>query len=233
MSDYRFETGVYRPPSEGGSDSLLVRFTRNCPWNRCTFCAMYKEERFEVRPVAEIRRDIDAMAALAEGLRTLSARLGCRGPVCREAVAALMEKAPGLNRHRGFAMLYQWLLSGGRTAFLQDANSLIMKTADLVAALDHLRTTFPTIERVTSYARARTVARKPKAELRAIYDAGLDRLHLGLETGDDALLEAIRKGVTAQGHIQAGEKGHGGRFPGERILDAGAGRTGRHSGPCR
>ena len=68
MKNYAFETGVYRPPSEGGSDSLLVRFTRNCPWNRCTFCAMYKKERFQVRSLDQIRGDIDAMAALAQEL---------------------------------------------------------------------------------------------------------------------------------------------------------------------
>ena len=55
---YQFETGVYRPPSEGGSASLLMRFTRNCPWNNCTFCGMYKVEKFQVRPVEEIKRDI-------------------------------------------------------------------------------------------------------------------------------------------------------------------------------
>ena len=119
---------------------------------------------------------------------------------------ALLGRVPELNRHYGFMMFYQWLLVGGRTAFLQDANSLIMKTADLTAALNHLRTTFPTIERVTSYARARTVEQKPLAELRAIRQAGLDRLHLGLETGDDVLLQAIRKGVTSQGQIEAGKK---------------------------
>jgi len=39
---YNFETGIYRPPSEGGSYSLLIRVSRNCPWNRCEFCMMYK-----------------------------------------------------------------------------------------------------------------------------------------------------------------------------------------------
>ena len=43
IDTHSFETGVYRPPSEGGSHSLLLRLTRNCPWNHCTFCGMYKE----------------------------------------------------------------------------------------------------------------------------------------------------------------------------------------------
>ena len=59
---YDFEVGVYRPPSEGGSASLLVRLTRNCPWNRCEFCAMYKTEKFELRSPAEVKGDIDQVA---------------------------------------------------------------------------------------------------------------------------------------------------------------------------
>ena len=55
---YQFETGVYRPPSEGGSHSLLIRVTRNCPWNRCEFCTVYKGAKFSIRPVQDILKDI-------------------------------------------------------------------------------------------------------------------------------------------------------------------------------
>lgn len=203
---YRFETGVYRPPSEGGSASLLVRFTRNCPWNHCTFCSMYKTEKFEPRPVSEIMADIDAMAALTEDIKALSATGKSSGGITREGVMALLEKTPELEYHPGAAMLINWLMAGGRTAFIQDANSLIMKTPDLVKALEHLKSTFPNITRITTYARARTLAQKPAKDLETIRKAGLDRLHLGLETGDDDLLKAIKKGVTAEGQIKAGKK---------------------------
>jgi radical SAM superfamily enzyme YgiQ (UPF0313 family) len=203
---YAFETGVYRPPSEGGSHSLLVRLTRNCPWNRCTFCGMYKNERFEVRSVAEIKGDIDAMAALGDDLAALSRGSGPGGGITHQAIMGLVEKNPALSDHPGFAMLYHWLLSGGKTVFLQDANSLIMKTDQLVAVLEHLRRTFPAITRVTSYARSKTLVQKSLDELRAIRRAGLDRLHVGLESGDDAVLEKIRKGATADIHIRGGRK---------------------------
>jgi len=52
-----YEHPPYRPPSEAGS--ILFRVTRGCPWNRCTFCSMYKETRFERRPVEDIIQDID------------------------------------------------------------------------------------------------------------------------------------------------------------------------------
>ncbi|MFH0729277.1 MAG: radical SAM protein [Pseudomonadota bacterium] len=203
---YSFETGVYRPPSEGGSHSLLVRLTRNCPWNHCTFCGMYKTEKFELRSVAEIKRDINAMAAICYDLREISRKLGGDGGITREAAFSLIRQHPDLNDHEGFSMIYHWLLSGARTAFLQDADSLIMKTGHLVEVLGHLRATFPSLERVTSYSRSKTLMKKSLEELKAIYQAGLDRVHVGLESGDDTVLKKIRKGATGDVHIRGGQK---------------------------
>jgi len=203
---YDFETGVYRPPSEGGSLSLLVRLTRNCPWNHCTFCGMYKSEKFQVRSVADIKKDIDAMAAIRDDLAALSIQSGQGGKISRHAAVTLIGTHPELNHHQGFAMLYHWLSSGGKTAFLQDANSLVMKTGHLVAVLEYLRRTFPSIVRVTSYARSKTLVQKSLEDLKAIGRAGLDRLHVGLESGDDAVLKKIRKGATAEIHIKGGKK---------------------------
>jgi len=200
---YDFETGVYRPPSEGGSDSLLIRLTRNCPWNHCTFCGMYKTEKFQVRSTAEIKGDIDAMAALRDDLIGQS---GAGGEISHQGAIALIEKHPRLNHHQGFAMLYHWLLSGGKTVFLQDANSLIMKTDQLIEVLEYLRRTFPSIRRVTTYARSKTLVQKSLEDLKAIRQAGLDRLHVGLESGDDTVLKKIRKGATAEIHIKGGQK---------------------------
>ncbi len=206
LQKYNFETGVYRPPSEGGSDSLLVRFTRNCPWNHCTFCGMYKGEKFQLRSLEDIKADIDAIALLAHDLKALSLETGKGPEINQTAAVMLMRRIPELEYHQGFIMVYHWLLSGGKTAFLQDANSLIMKTDTLVDALKYLRKTFPHITRVTSYARSKTVAKKKPESLRAIRDAGLDRLHLGLESGDEALLKMIKKGATPETHIEGGRK---------------------------
>ncbi len=206
IKNYAFETGIYRPPSEGGSASLLLRFTRNCPWNHCTFCTMYKTKKFQLRPLREIKGDIDAMAMLARDLKSTSIALGHGGKITRDSAITLMEKVPELNNHDGFPMLAHWLMVQGKTAFIQDGNSMIMKTPDLLEALNHLRTTFPSINRVTTYARARTLVQKSSRNLVSIRKAGLDRLHLGLETGDDKLLKAIKKGVTSEGQIQGGRK---------------------------
>ena len=221
-----FEVGVYRPPSEGGSHSLLVRVTRNCPWNRCEFCAMYKTEKFELRSPAEVKGDIDTVADICNKLKDISWKLGFGGNVTREAAIELLNSEPELNYHQGFVMVYNWIQSGAKTAFLQDANSLIMKTDQLVDILRHLRKTFSSLNRVTSYARSKTLAQKKLDELIAIRKAGLDRVHIGLETGDDELLEKIKKGVTSQGHIKGGQKAMQAGFQVSEYWMPGLGGTG-------
>jgi len=203
---YHFETGVYRPPSEGGSYSLLIRATRNCPWNQCTFCSMYKEEKFSFRSVEEIKGDIDAIAALGRDLSRLSHELGNNGILNRSVIIELLNRVPSLESSHGFVMVLNWLQSGGKTAFLQDANSPAMATESLIEVLKHLRRTFPSLERVTSYGRSKTLARKSPEELKAIHEAGLGRLHVGLESGDDDLLKKVKKGVTSREHIEGGRK---------------------------
>jgi len=203
---YAFEVGMYRPPSEGGSYSLLLRFTRNCPWNKCTFCGMYKHEKFSQRSSEEIKGDIDSIAELITDMQSLSRELGHDGQINRDVVVGMIEKEPELDSSHGFVMVLNWLSSGGKTAFLQDANSLMMPTDKLTDVLKHLRSTFPSLERCTTYARSKTLSRKPQEELAAIRKAGLDRLHVGLETGDDALLKKIKKGVTGEEHVAGGRK---------------------------
>jgi radical SAM superfamily enzyme YgiQ (UPF0313 family) len=206
VGKYDFEVGVYRPPSEGGSFSLLLRFTRNCPWNKCTFCGMYKHEKFSLRSVEEIKGDIDSIAGLINDMQSLSRTLGHGGQVNRDVIIAMIEKEPELNTSQGFGMILNWLSSGGKTAFLQDGNSLMMASDKLVDVLKYLRSTFPSLERVTTYARSKTLSKKSREELTDIRKAGLDRLHVGLETGDDALLKKIKKGVTGEEHIDGGRK---------------------------
>jgi radical SAM superfamily enzyme YgiQ (UPF0313 family) len=167
---------------------------------------MYRDKKFEIRTPDEIKGDIDAMASLRDDLMATSSSIGHDGALTQETVITLMGKEPQLNHHPGFVMFYHWLLSGAGTVFLQDANSLIMKTDALVEVLVYLRRTFPSIERITTYARSKTLVHKSIEELKAIREAGLDRLHVGLETGDDDLLKRIKKGVTADGHIKGGRK---------------------------
>jgi radical SAM superfamily enzyme YgiQ (UPF0313 family) len=81
-----------------------------------------------------------------------------------------------------------------------------MRTPDLIEVIKFLKETFPSIDRVTSYARTKTICHKTMEELKDIRAAGLNRLHVGLETGNDELLKYIDKGVTAEEQIIAGRK---------------------------
>ncbi|MGQ9571915.1 MAG: radical SAM protein [Dehalococcoidia bacterium] len=91
-------------------------------------------------------------------------------------------------------------------AFLADSNAIVIKTEDLVQILRYLYQVFPSLERVTSYGRAKTVLAKKLDELKALREAGLTRLHLGLESGDDQVLGRVKKGATAEEMIEAGKK---------------------------
>jgi radical SAM superfamily enzyme YgiQ (UPF0313 family) len=103
-------------------------------------------------------------------------------------------------------IVFNWHNSGGRTAFLQDADSLCIRAPELIEVIKYLKEIFPSLERVTSYARVKTIYRKTIEELKSIRTAGLNRLHVGLESGDDELLRYVDKGVTAEQHIIAGKK---------------------------
>ena len=211
-----FELGPIRPPSEGRDRSLLIRATCNCPWNRCQFCSVYKGQKFRYRSVGEIKEDIDAAHALSEELRTASWRLGLGGRIDRVVLDEVMNGSARLHSSDSpdpdgqelqincLVNVANWLASGGQTAFLQDADTPIMRTPELVEVLEYLVKSFPSIQRVTSYARAKTLARRSVGELGALHQAGLSRLHVGLESGADEVLEYMEKGVTAAEQIKAG-----------------------------
>jgi radical SAM superfamily enzyme YgiQ (UPF0313 family) len=197
---HTFELGPIRPPSE--AYSLLIRATRNCPWNRCQFCPIYKGSKFELRPVDEIIKDIEAAEAIADGIKEISWRTGY-GNGLREVAAMLCNQPQYRQCVHNVAL---WLRAGGESAFLQDSNTLIMRTPELIQVITSLRKTFPSLNRVTSYARSHTSARKSLGELKELKDAGLDRIHIGLETGYDPLLAYMQKGATAEQHIIGGRK---------------------------
>ncbi len=193
-----YELGPIRPPSE--AFSLLIRVTRNCPWNRCKFCPIYKNDKFELRTVEEIKRDIDAAGAIRDRI-TKSTEASGRADNLREVAAAVCNNPPN-DAYRNVAL---WMYAGGKHAFLQDANTLIMKTPGLVEVIKYLKSVFPTIDRITSYARSKTARQRKLEELVQLREAGLSRLHMGLESGCSAVLEYMDKGVTSADHVAGGK----------------------------
>jgi len=201
LKDLQFEQGPIRPPNE--AQSLLLRFTRNCPWNQCLFCPVYKQRRFSLRAVAEIKQDVLTARRIADDITALSRKLGSGGKITDAVISSIFSDGSLSSSCRSVAA---WMYYDTGACFLQDADNLIMRTDDLVEALAFLRQQFPEVRRVTTYSRSRTVSKKSLESLQRIRRAGLDRIHIGLETGYDPLLRLMKKGVTAAQQVDAGRK---------------------------
>ena len=187
MTTPSFEQGPIRPPSE--ASSLLVRVVRNCAWNRCRFCPVYKGCRFSVRALDQVLADVDAMRAAADALEA-------------EPTTAL---GPGSVPPEAFQVAL-FLRDGARAVFLQDADPCAVTPDKLAAVIEHVRRAFPTVTRVTTYGRAATLARRRPADLALLSAAGLTRVHLGMESGSDEVLARVDKGCTAAQLVTAGRQ---------------------------
>lgn len=157
----RYEGTVYRPPSEAGS--LIIQLTIGCARNTCTFCNMYKDKKFRIRPLEEVVEDL-AMA------RQYYSRIKVR------------------------------------RIFLADGDALIVKTQDLLYIIEKCKEYFPEVERISVYGAPKDILGKTPEELHTLREAGLDMVYMGLESGADAVLQAVKKGVTAAEMIEAGKK---------------------------
>ena len=153
----RYEGDIYRPPGEWNSYPLQT--TIGCSNNTCTFCGMYLDKKFHIRPIADILEDIRMAKAYY-------------GDVER--------------------------------VFLCDGDAIIMRTQELLTILEALHRAFPSLQRVTTYAGPRSTLAKTPEELRTLREAGLTRAYLGVETGCDALLKQVKKGVDAAQMLEAG-----------------------------
>jgi radical SAM superfamily enzyme YgiQ (UPF0313 family) len=92
--------------------------------------------------------------------------------------------------------------------FVADGDALVMPLAHWLAILERAAALFPRLRRVSCYAMARNVLEKTDAELRRLREAGLTRLYLGPESGDDQVLKRIAKGGTFADHVEAARRAH-------------------------
>ena len=136
---------------------------------------------------------------------------GCHWNRCRfcgiyEAYGQPFETRPIEDVLEDIDLLKQYWGDDPRTAFLGDADPLERPVDYLVPILVRLRERFPTVERVTAYARASSLYTKSVEELKTLRENGLDRVHVGLETGSNALLRFHKKGISQKVLIEAGKK---------------------------
>lgn len=93
-----------------------------------------------------------------------------------------------------------------RRIFLADGNALVLPASQLLEILFMLKERFPKLRRVSCYAGPNDILRKTPEELQRLAEAGLKLVYYGMESGDDAVLSHINKGVTARQSIEAGQK---------------------------
>ena len=195
-----FRIGPIRPPSE--ANSLLLQVTNGCTWNKCKFCQLYRHTKFKAYSADSIKADIDSIAYQADIIRRYQTPLGAWDI---DGLNQELGQIPSEEERQCFYMVANWLVGGGENVFLQDGNTTALSSGRLSDVLIYLKQAFPGIKRITSYGRAENLSRVSAEEYAELNEAGLDRIHSGFETGSDAVLQKINKGVTQQQEITAGK----------------------------
>jgi radical SAM superfamily enzyme YgiQ (UPF0313 family) len=147
---------LFRPPAE--AESLILQVDQGCPYNRCTFCGMYRNVPYRRLPMPEVLRLFDQEARRARGVRRV---------------------------------------------FLADGDVMRRPFAELQTMLMELGRRLPDLARVNVYATGQAIAAKTDAELQTLRQLKLQTLYLGLESGDEATLQRVRKGEDAAGMVAA------------------------------
>ncbi|MBI4405310.1 MAG: radical SAM protein [Deltaproteobacteria bacterium] len=151
----RYLEPIFRPPSE--ANSYILQVTYGCSHNQCTFCGMYQNKSFRVRPFQEVIEDIQLAS----------------------------QHWPDVRR-----------------VFLADGDAMILSTEKLLRILQALTQAFPRLSRVGIYADARSFKGKTDDELSELRKNKLGVVYLGLESGNNRVLEKIKKGATAEQMIE-------------------------------
>jgi radical SAM superfamily enzyme YgiQ (UPF0313 family) len=92
-----------------------------------------------------------------------------------------------------------------RSIFFPAGNSIAMPAEDLAGVLRRARELFPSLQRMTVYGSAKYILEKGEQGLDLLARAGLTRVHVGLESGDDEVLSSVRKGCDSRQQIEAGQ----------------------------
>jgi radical SAM superfamily enzyme YgiQ (UPF0313 family) len=99
------------------------------------------------------------------------------------------------------AVQYGWAIE---RVFLADGDALIVPQPRLLEIISYLKEKLPRLRRVGIYANAKGILKKTLDELRELKEAGLGIIYLGVESGDQVVLERVRKGTTYEKLLQAG-----------------------------
>jgi radical SAM superfamily enzyme YgiQ (UPF0313 family) len=153
-----YEGFIIRPPSE--AYSLLLQVTVGCSHNKCTFCGTYRQKKFRIKSLEQIKKDLREAGNYEN-----------------------MEKV-----------------------FLCDGDALIIPQPRLEEILELINVNLPNMERIGTYANAKSILRKSVDELKKLRELGLKIIYLGVETGNVELLQKIHKGATYEQMVEAAHR---------------------------
>ena len=168
---------IIRPPSEW--KSYFLPLTSGCSNNTCAFCAYYGS-KLQIRDIDDIKREIDALS--------LFMRNGIRLPAVTNVV---------------YAVAQGW---DGKRVFLQDGDALVYPFSKLKEVLQYLNEKLPSLERIGTYATPQDILRRSQDQLRELKDLKLSIFYMGVESGDDKVLQKVGKGVKRQELVEAGKR---------------------------
>jgi radical SAM superfamily enzyme YgiQ (UPF0313 family) len=168
---------ILRPPSE--HDSYYLPLTSGCSNNTCFFCA-FSFTNLGIRKLDEVKEEIDSMSLY------MNQRMWIAGE-------------PNII----YEILNDW---NGKKVFLQDGDALVYPYPKLMEALQYLNQKFPAIERIASYATPQDILRRSLKELKSLKEQKIGILYMGVESGDDEVLQRIQKNATHQQMVEAAKK---------------------------
>lgn len=90
--------------------------------------------------------------------------------------------------------------------FIADGNALVLSTKKLLEIMDYLKKSVPKLERITMYANVGDILRKSQKDLNVLKESGLEMVYIGFESGDDIVLERIKKGANFEETVVASKK---------------------------
>ena len=96
-------------------------------------------------------------------------------------------------------------LYGGQVEkiFLLDSNAMVIKSQELLKILNKCYETFPNLKQVSCYACCADILRKSDEELKGLCEAGLKLVFVGLESGDQDVLDLMNKGASINDQIDS------------------------------
>jgi len=168
---------IIRPPSEW--KSYFLPLTSGCSNNTCAFCGFYGS-KLQMRDIDEVKGEVDALS--------LFLKSGIRLPTVPSVV---------------YAVAQAW---DGKRVFLQDGDALVYPFAKLKEVLQYVNEKLPSVERIGTYATPQDILRRSRDQLGELKGLKLSIFYMGVESGDDEVLQKVVKGVNHQQLVEAGKK---------------------------